>query len=61
MPRYARLAALPLAVQTVETNRGKATRVRVGPYPTEEAAQAAAAQVRSSGLAQNATVAAQPL
>ena len=54
-------AALPLAVQTVETNRGKATRVRVGPYPTEEAAQAAAAQVRSSGLAQNATVAAQPL
>lgn len=54
-------AALPLAVQTVETNRGKATRVRVGPYATEEAAQAAAAQVRSSGLAQNATVAAQPL
>lgn len=54
-------AALPLAVQAVETNRGKATRVRVGPYATEDAAQAAAAQVRSSGLAPNATVAAQPL
>ncbi|CAN7218433.1 type II secretion system secretin GspD [Acidovorax sp. LjRoot117] len=55
-----RNSALPLALQSVETNRGTATRVRVGPYATEEAAQAAAATVRGK-LALNATVAAQPL
>ena len=53
-------SALPLSLQAVDTNRGKATRVRVGPYPTEEAAQAAAATVRGK-LALHATVAAQPL
>lgn len=53
-------SALPLSVQAVETNRGKATRVRVGPFSTEDAAQAAAADLRSK-LALNATVAAQPL
>ncbi|WP_156372210.1 type II secretion system secretin GspD [Acidovorax sp. Leaf78] len=62
MASMARLrnSALPLALQSVETNRGTATRVRVGPYATEEAAQAAAATVRGK-LALNATVAAQPL
>lgn len=53
-------SALPLSLQAVDTNRGKATRVRVGPFTTEDAAQAAAATVRGK-LALNATVAAQPL
>ncbi|MBV7453111.1 type II secretion system secretin GspD [Acidovorax sp. sif1233] len=53
-------SALPLSLQAVETNRGKATRVRVGPFATEDAAQAAAATVRSQ-TALNATVAAQAL
>ncbi|MBV7540116.1 type II secretion system secretin GspD [Acidovorax sp. sic0104] len=53
-------SSLPLSLQSVETNRGKATRVRVGPFSTEDAAQAAAATVRGN-LALNATVAAQPL
>ncbi|RZJ15167.1 MAG: type II secretion system protein GspD [Acidovorax sp.] len=53
-------SALPLSLQAVDTNRGKATRVRVGPFSTEDAAQAAAATVRGK-LALNATVAAQAL
>jgi general secretion pathway protein D len=53
-------SALPLSLQAVETNRGKATRVRVGPFATEDAAQAAANTVRSQ-TAVNATVAAQAL
>ena len=55
-----REAALPLSLQSVETNRGKATRVRVGPYSTEDAAQAAAATLRDK-WALNATVAAPAL
>ncbi|CAN7234650.1 type II secretion system secretin GspD [Acidovorax sp. LjRoot129] len=53
-------SALPLSLQAVDTNRGKATRVRVGPFSTEDAAHAAAATVRGK-LALNATVAAQAL
>ena len=53
-------SALPLSLQAVDTHRGKATRVRVGPFATEDAAQAAAATVRGK-LALNATVAAQAL
>ncbi|RYF61965.1 MAG: SPOR domain-containing protein, partial [Comamonadaceae bacterium] len=53
-------SALPLSLQAVDTNRGKATRVRVGPFATEDSAQAAAATVRSQ-TAVNATVAAQAL
>ena len=49
-----RSTALPLSIQAVDTNRGTLTRVRVGPYNTEDAANAAAATVRS--LALNATV-----
>jgi general secretion pathway protein D len=55
-----REAALPLSLQPVETNRGEASRVRVGPYSTEEAAQAAAATLRDK-WALNATVAAPAL
>ncbi|WP_176888341.1 type II secretion system secretin GspD [Acidovorax sp. JMULE5] len=49
-----RSTALPLSIQAVDTNRGTLTRVRVGPYNTEDAANAAAVTVRS--LALNATV-----
>ena len=41
-----RSTALPLSIQAVDTNRGTLTRVRVGPYNTEDAANAAAATVR---------------
>ena len=55
-----RETALPVSEQAVDTNRGKATRVRVGPFATEDAAQAAATTLRGQ-LALQATVAAQPL
>jgi general secretion pathway protein D len=54
-----RSSALPLSIQSVDTNRGTLTRVRVGPYSSEDAANAAAATVRS--LALNATVSPQAL
>ncbi|MBD9393572.1 type II secretion system secretin GspD [Acidovorax sp. ACV01] len=54
-----RSSALPLSIQSVDTNRGTLTRVRVGPYNSEDAANAAAATVRS--LALNATVSPQAL
>ncbi len=47
-------SSLPLSIQSVDTNRGTLTRVRVGPYNSEDAANAAAATVRS--LALSATV-----
>lgn len=52
-------SALPLSLQAVDTNRGTLTRVRVGPFNTEDAANAAAAAVRK--LALNATVSPQAL
>lgn len=54
-----RSSALPLSIQAIDTNRGTLTRVRVGPYKSEDAANAAAATVRK--LALNATVATQAL
>ena len=51
--------ALPVSTQPVETNRGALTRVRVGPYASLEAAEAAAATVRAQSL--SATVSRQVL
>jgi general secretion pathway protein D len=51
--------ALPMSMQSVDTNRGALTRVRVGPYASLEAAEAAAATVRAQSL--SATVSPQAL
>ncbi len=45
-----RKAALPMNVQTVNTNRGNRTRVQVGPFNTQQAADKAAASVRALAL-----------
>lgn len=43
-------AGLPVVVQTLSTPQGPRTRVRVGPYPQREAADAAAQRIRALGL-----------
>ena len=45
-----RKAALPMNVQTVNTNRGNRTRVQVGPFNTQQAADKAAVSVRALAL-----------
>ena len=37
--------------QVIETDSGARTRVRVGPFPTREEAEKAAARIKSAGLA----------
>ena len=37
--------------QVIETDSGSRTRVRVGPFPTRDEAEAAAARIKSAGLA----------
>lgn len=41
---------LPAFRQTLQTAKGKRIRVRVGPYPSAKAANAAAAQIRALQL-----------
>ncbi len=43
-------AGLPVVVQVINTSKGPRTRVRVGPFPQREAADAAAEQIRQLGL-----------
>lgn len=45
-----REAGLPVVSDPVESSRGTLTRVRVGPFPTQAQAQAAAGTVRQLGL-----------
>ena len=45
-----RKAALPINIQTVNTNRGVRTRVQVGPYVSQQEADQAAVSVRALAL-----------
>jgi general secretion pathway protein D len=45
-----RKTSLPVNVQAINTNRGTRTRVRVGPFDSEMAADKAAASVRALAL-----------
>ncbi len=46
----AQKAGVATYTQVVETNDGKRTRVRVGPFASREEAEKAAAQVKAAGL-----------
>ena len=46
----AQKAGVATYTQVVETGDGKRTRVRVGPFPSREEAEKAAAQVKAAGL-----------
>ncbi|MBA4261299.1 MAG: SPOR domain-containing protein [Comamonadaceae bacterium] len=43
-------AGLPVLVQAISTSQGPRSRVRVGPYPSREAADEAAGRIRALGL-----------